>query len=50
MQLHGLKGTGLDTWSILKKLACDKNIVDTLKKGKGINSLKVFDGYILEHL
>ena len=46
IQLHAHNGSGFDTWINLKNLRCDKHIVDILKKGKGIISLRVFNGYI----
>ena len=46
LQLHALNGSGFDTWITLNYIPCDKHIVDITKKGKGIISLKVFDGYI----
>ena len=47
LQLHALNGSGFDTWVILNNLPCDKHIVgDIIKNGKGIISLKVFNGYI----
>ena len=44
-QLHAHNGSGFDTWIILNKLPCDRHIVDIIKNGKSIISLKVFDGY-----
>ena len=46
MQLHAHNGSGFDSWIILNNLPCDKHIVDINKNGKGIISLKVFNGYI----
>ena len=47
LQLHAHNGSGFDTWIILNNLPCDKHIVgDIIKNGKGIISLKVFNGYI----
>ena len=46
LQLHAHNGSGLDTWLILNNLACEKHIVDINKNGKGIISLRVFNGYI----
>ena len=46
LQLHAHNGSGFDSWIILNNLPCDKHIVDILKNGKGIISLKIFNGYI----
>ena len=46
LQLHAHNDSGLDTWIILNKLPCDKHIVDIIKNGKSIISLKIFNGYI----
>ena len=46
LQLHAHNGSGFDTWIILNNLPCDKHIVNIIKNGKGIISLKVFNGYI----
>ena len=46
LQLHAHNGSGYDSWIILNNLPCDKHIVDIIKNGKGIISLKIFNGYI----
>ena len=46
LQLHAHNGSCVDTWIILNNLPCDKNFVDFFKNGKGIISLRVFNGYI----
>ena len=46
LQLHAHNGSGFDTWIILNNLPCDKHIVNIIKNGKGIISLKLFNGYI----
>ena len=46
LQLHAHNGSGFDTWIILNNLDCDKHIVTIIKNGKGIISLKIFNGYI----
>ena len=46
VQLHAHIGSGFDTWIILCNLSCDKRIVNTIKNGKGIIELKVFNGYV----
>ena len=47
LQLHAHNGSGFDTWIIINNLHYDKHIVgDIIKNGKGIISLKVFNGYI----
>ena len=47
LQMHAHNGSGFDTWIILNNLPCDKHIVgDFIKNGKGIISLKIFNGYI----
>ena len=46
LQMHAHNGSGFDTWIILNILPCDKNIVDIIKNGKGIVSMKIFNGYI----
>ena len=49
LQLHAHNGSGFDTWIVLNNLPCDKHILgDINKNGKGIISLKVFNGYIEE--
>ena len=49
IQLHAHNGSGFDTWVILNNLRCDKHIVDIIKNGKGIISLKVFNGLIYKN-
>ena len=44
LQMHAHNGSGFDTWIILKIFSCDKHIVDIIKYGKGIISLKIFNG------
>ena len=44
--MHAHNGSGFDTWIVLNNLPCDKHIVDIIKNGKGIISLRVFNGYI----
>ena len=46
LQMHAHNGSGFDTWIILNNLPCDKHIVNIIKNGKGIISLKVFNGCI----
>ena len=46
LQMHAHNGSGFDTWIVLNILPCDKHIVDIIKNGKGIISLKVFNGLI----
>ena len=46
LQLHAHNGSGFDTWVILNNLPCDRHIVNIIKNGKGIISLKIFNGYI----
>ena len=49
-QLHAHNGSGFDTWIILNNLPCDRHIVgDYIKNGKGIISLKIFNGYIAKN-
>ena len=45
-QLHAHNGSGFVTWIFLNNLPCDKHIVDIIKNGKRINSMKIFSGYI----
>ena len=49
LQMHAHNGPGFDTWIILNNLPCDKHIVDIIKNGKGIISLKIFNGYIAKN-
>ena len=49
LQMHAHNGSGFDTWIILNNLPCDKHIVDIIKNGKGIISLKLFNGYIAKN-
>ena len=46
LQMHAHNGSGFDTWINLNNLPCDKHIVDVIKNGTGIISLRVFNGYI----
>ena len=46
LQSHAHNGSGFDTWIVLNNLDCDKHIVKIIKNGKGIISLRVFNGYI----
>ena len=48
--MYARNGSGFDTWIILNILPCDKHIVDIIKNGKGIISLKIFNGYIAKNL
>ena len=41
LQLHARNGSGFDTWIISNNLPCDKQIVDIIKNGKGIISMKI---------
>ena len=45
-QLHAHNGSRFDTWMILNNLPCDIHIVDIIKNGKDIISLRIFNGYI----
>ena len=49
LQFHAHNGSGFDTWTILNNLPCDKHINDIIKNGKGIISLKIFNGYIAKN-
>ena len=50
LQMHAHNGSGFYTWIILNNLPCDKHIVgDIIKNGKGIISLKVYNGYIAKN-
>ena len=49
LQMHAHNGSGFDTWVLLNNLRCDKHIVDIIKNGKGIISLKVFNGLIYKN-
>ena len=46
LQLHAHNGSGFDTWTILNYHLFDKSIVDNIKSGKGIISLKKLNGHI----
>ena len=46
LQVHVHNGSGFDTSIILNNLLCNKQIVDIIKNGNGIISLRVFNGYI----
>ena len=46
LQMHAHNGSGFDIWIVLNNLPCDKNIVNIMKNGKGIISLKIFNGYM----
>ena len=46
LQLHSHNGSRFDTWILINNLHCDKHIVNIIKNGKGIISLKIFNGYI----
>ena len=46
LPLHAHNGSGFDTWIVLNNLPCVKKIVNTIKNGKGIIELKVFNGCI----
>ena len=46
LQMHAHNGSGFDTWILLNNLPCDKHIVNFIKNGKGIISLKIFIAYI----
>ena len=42
LHLHAHTGSGFDSWIILKKISCDKHILDIIKNGRGIISLIFF--------
>ena len=44
--MHAHSGIGFDTWILLNNLPCDKHIVDIIKIGEVIFSLKISNGYI----
>ena len=44
--MHVRNGSGFDTWIILNNLPCDKHIVNIIKNGRRIISLRVSNGYI----
>ena len=46
LQLHAHNVSGFDTWIVLNDLPCNKRIVDIIKNGRGITSLRAFDRYI----
>ena len=47
LQMHAHNVSGFDTWNILNNLPCNRHIVgDIIKNGKGIISMKIFNGYI----
>ena len=47
LQMHAQNGSGLDAWTILNNLPCDKHIVgDIIMNGKGIIDLQELNGYI----
>ena len=46
IQMHADNGSGFDTCIILKNLSCDRRIVDLIRTGKGLISLKVFNGKV----
>ena len=46
LKLHSHNGSGFDTWIKLNNLLFEKHIVDIKKNGKGIISMRVFNGYI----
>ena len=49
LQMHAHNGSAFDTWILLNNLRCAKQIVDIIKNGKGIISLKVFNGLIYKN-
>ena len=47
LQMHAHNGSSFDSWIILNNLPCDRHIVgNIIKNGKGIISLKIFNGKI----
>ena len=46
LQLHAYNCSGFDTWLFLKNIPCDRHIVGFIKNGKGIISMKAFNGHI----
>ena len=46
LQLHAHDDSGFVTWIILSNLPCDEHIVEIIKNGKDIISLRIFIGYI----
>ena len=49
LQYHVHNGSGFATWIKLNNLACDREVTDFNKNGKGITSLKVSNRYILNN-
>ena len=47
LQPHAHNESDFPIWIILSNLPCDKRIVDIIKSGKGIISLKIFNGYVV---
>ena len=46
IQLQAHNGSLFGTWITLNNRSCDKHIVDFIKNGKGINSMRVINSYI----
>ena len=46
LQLHAHNGSGFDTWKNLFNLTCERNICNIIKSGKGIFSMKSFNGFV----
>ena len=46
LQLHANNGSSFDSWIIINNIPCDEHIVDIIKNGKSIISLRVLNGYI----
>ena len=50
LQMHAHNGSSFDTWIILNNLPCDRHKCgDIIKNGKGIISLKLFNGCIIKN-
>ena len=43
--MNAHNGLGFETWIILKNLTCERNVCKIIKSGKGVSSMKVFNGY-----
>ena len=46
IKLHAHNRSGFYTWIIINNFPCDKHIVDIIKTGKRVNSMRIFNDYI----
>ena len=47
LRIHAHNGSGFDVWIILNNLTWERDICKIIKSGKGIFSINIFTGYVI---